>query len=147
LNVLCGGAAQNIQISDPSTLYWAATKEAQMDKKTVENWMQAYIRAWNSNEPGDIGSLFTGDALYHTGPFDEPWRGREAIVAGWLDRKDTPGSFNFRYQLLAAEDSLAVVRGWTRYLEPPREYSNIWLIRFDDQGFCSEFTEWWVKRK
>jgi len=25
LNVLCGSAAQNIQISDPSTLYWGAT--------------------------------------------------------------------------------------------------------------------------
>jgi hypothetical protein len=39
------------------------------------------------------------------------------------------------------------VRGWTKYFEPEREYSNIWVIRFDDEGRCTEFTEWWMRRK
>ena len=55
---------------------------------------------------------------------------------------------NFRYKILAVNDDLGVVRGWTIYKDdPPREYSNIWLIRLDDAGRCTEFTEWWVERR
>ena len=40
--------------------------------------------------------------------------------------------------------------GWTRYLEPAGslrdEYSNIFVCRFDADGQCSEFTEWWILR-
>ena len=118
-----------------------------LEKKTVENWVDGYLQAWNSNDPGQIGSLFTQDALYYTSPFNQPWSGREAIISQWLAGQDAPGSFRFRYQVLSAADNLGIVRGWTEYLEPPREYSNIWVIRFDDQGKCSEFTEWFMQRK
>jgi hypothetical protein len=30
---------------------------------------------------------------------------------------------------------------------PPREYSNIWLVRFDASGRCREFKEWYVARR
>jgi uncharacterized protein (TIGR02246 family) len=118
-----------------------------MDVQTVERWMEGYIRAWNSNDPGEIGDLFADDAAYYTGPFDEPWIGREVILQEWLNRKDEPGTFGFRYEVLAVSDHLGVVRGWTKYYKPDREYSNIWVIRFDGQGRCEEFTEWWVKRR
>ena len=117
-----------------------------MDKKTVEDWIEGYLGAWNGNEPEEIGRLFTADAAYYTGPFDEPWVGRESIVQEWLKRKDEPGTFGFRYDVLAASERLGVVRGWTKYFNPDREYSNIWVIKFDDQGRCEEFTEWWVRK-
>jgi hypothetical protein len=118
-----------------------------MDQKGVESWVEGYVRAWNTNDPGEIGQLFSAEAIYYTGPFDEPWQGREAIITNWLNRKDEAGKFDFRYQVLAVTADLGIVRGWTRYVEPVREYSNLWLIRFDDQGRCAEFTEWWVERK
>jgi uncharacterized protein (TIGR02246 family) len=109
--------------------------------------MEEYLKAWNSNDPKDIGQLFSDDAAYLTGPFDEPWTGREEIIRSWLERKDEPGSFRFRYQILAASDDTAVVRGWTEYFEPDREYSNIWVIKLNDQKQCTEFTEWWIRRR
>ena len=118
-----------------------------IDQKGVEAWVEAYIYAWKRNDPHIIGQLFAEDGVYYTGPFDEPWSGREAIVAGWLNRRDEPGTFNFRYQVLAVTDDLGVVRGWAEYIEPKREYSNLWVIRFDSQGRCTEFTEWWMERK
>jgi hypothetical protein len=118
-----------------------------MDKNHVETWLAGYQRAWNSNDPQEIGALFSAGAAYYTGPFDQPWVGREAIVSGWLERKDEPGSFNFRYQILCAGEDQGVVRGWTQYFNPDREYSNIWVIQFDEQGLCKEFTEWWMRRK
>jgi uncharacterized protein (TIGR02246 family) len=117
-----------------------------MDSTAVAAWVDQYIRAWNSNDPADIGRLFASDADYYTGPFDPPWQGRDAIVRNWLDRQDAPGSTTFRYEVLAATADTSLVRGWTRYHDPPREFSNIWLIRFDAHGHCREFTEWWMQR-
>lgn len=115
-----------------------------MNVEAVETWLEGYIKAWGSNNPQEIGALFADDALYYTAPFREPWRGREAIVAGWIDIHDEPDNYTFRHEVLATEDNLGVVRGWTTYLNPPAEYSNLWLIRFDDQGRATEFTEWWM---
>jgi uncharacterized protein (TIGR02246 family) len=118
-----------------------------MNQADIDAWVQGYIRAWNSNDPNEIGELFAEGGLYYTGPFNEPWRSREGIVSGWLERADQPGSFRFRYQVLAASGDTGVVRGWTEYLDPPREYSNIWVIRLDERGKCKEFAEWWMKKK
>jgi len=64
-----------------------------MDEHAVRDWTDRYVKAWGSNDPEDIGSLFTDDATYLTAPWREPWRGRDGIVEGWLDRKDAPGDW------------------------------------------------------
>lgn len=43
----------------------------------LADWVAAYERAWASNDPAEIGALFTDDALYFTTPFREPRRGRD----------------------------------------------------------------------
>jgi uncharacterized protein (TIGR02246 family) len=106
--------------------------------------MDAYRQAWNSNDPHDIGGLFAEDARYYTEPFSDPWRGRRAIVNNWLARKDEPGQNQFVWHLLAVTDDVAVVQGTTTYATPPSAYSNLWLIRLDETGRCTEFTEWWM---
>jgi uncharacterized protein (TIGR02246 family) len=110
----------------------------------VERWMQAYVSAWNSNDADAIGDLFTADATYRPAPYEEPWRGRDAIVAGWLDRRDEPGNWTFTWTQLSSDGDLAIVEGTTAYSEPKVTYSNLWLIRLDDEGRCREFVEWWM---
>jgi len=113
-----------------------------MERSTVESWLKGYITAWGSNDPEDIGRLFTDDARYYTAPHREPWRGRDGIVEGWLEHKDVDG-WRFRYEILAIADGLAFVRGWTEYADHP-DYNNLWVIRLAEDGRCSEFTEWWM---
>ena len=108
--------------------------------------MDAYRRAWESNDPADIGRLFAKKARYFHTPFAEVWEGREAIVEQWLARKDEPGTTTFRYEVIATKGDRGLVRGWTHYLETRNEYSNIWVIRFNARGRCREFTEWWVQQ-
>lgn len=111
----------------------------------VRRWVAMYERAWSSNEPGDIRAMFTDDARYLTGPDREPWSGVEAIVAGWLSRKDHPGDWTFRWEPLAADGDLAFVRGWTEYPKEGKRYANLWVIRFAGDGRAEEFTEWWME--
>jgi ketosteroid isomerase-like protein len=115
------------------------------DRESADAWVQRYIRAWESNDPDAIGSLFTDNAVYRPTPMSEGWRGRQAIVKGWLERKDDPGTWAFEYEVLAADGDLAVVRGVTRYDPPYPVYENLWLVRLDDRGRASEFIEYWME--
>ena len=114
---------------------------SQLDRVTT--WVDGYVRAWNSNDPGDIRSLFTGDAEYFTAPFRPPWRGADEIVAGWLERQDQPGEASFVWGPVALTDEVAVVTGTTTY--PDETFSNLWLIRLAPDGRCRQFTEWWME--
>ena len=116
-----------------------------MDEGAVRRWVDGYVRAWESNDPADIEALFTEYARYYTAPFREPWTGRQAIVEGWLDRKDEQGGWEFRFEVMAVAGRLGFVRGWTVY--PDARYSNLWVIDLDDDGRSREFTEWWMKER
>lgn len=111
-----------------------------------EAWLQAYLAAWDSNDRHEIAALFTEDAEYYTAPFRQPWRGRNKIVEGWLQRRDEPGDHSFRYEVIALDGDLGVVRGWTRYKDAEAtRFSNLWLIRLGSDGMASSFTEWWMQ--
>ena len=110
----------------------------------LADWLAGYERAWASNDPDEIRALFTPDALYYTAPFREPWRGRQEIVDGWLERKDEPGGWTFEWQPLVETPELAIVTGTTTYSGAEGTYSNLWVIRLNEDGRCSEFTEWWM---
>ena len=123
-----------------------------MDRTGFQRWLDAYVEAWKSYDEGSIGDLFTDDAEYSYHPWDEPVRGREAIVASWLDNADTPGVYDARYEpLLLAEDG-GVAAGRSLYYADSsrstleREYHNVFLVRFDEAGRCREFREWYMLR-
>ena len=67
-----------------------------LTKERVAAWLAAYARAWETYDPDTIGDLFTEDATYDYHPFEEPVRGRLAIVASWLENKDVPGTYEGR---------------------------------------------------
>ncbi len=122
-------------------------------RDAVAAWLEAYVRAWETYDADTIGALFSEDAAYYYGPYDEPVRGRGAIVATWLDegRRDPPGTYAARYEPVAVEGDVAVANGRSRYFEadgatPRTEYDNIFVIRFDAAGRCAEFREWYMER-
>jgi uncharacterized protein (TIGR02246 family) len=124
-----------------------------MNRETVQRWLDAYVRAWQTYDPAEIGALFTEDAVCHYDPFGEPVRGRDAIVASWLevDRRDPPGTYAGHYQPLAVDGDLAIANGRSRYFEadgttPKEEYDNIFLLRFAADGRCAEYREWYMRR-
>ena len=88
-----------------------------MDEAGVARWLADYVEAWRSYDPDAIGALFAEDALYRYHPWDEPTpshvRGRDAIVAGWLEHEDAPGSWAAEYRPSLAHDerAIAVPRG------------------------------------
>ena len=115
-----------------------------MTHEQVQAWLDAYVAAWRSYDADAIGELFSADAVYRYEPYDEPKRGREAIVADWLREPDAPGSWEAAYTPFAIEGDRAVATGETRYANG-RTFSNVYTVRFDGDGRCSELVEWYME--
>ena len=72
-----------------------------MTHEDVRTWLDAYVDAWRSYDPAAIADLFTEDATYAYHPWDEGEavvRGRDAIVADWLEEQDPPDSWEAQYR-------------------------------------------------
>lgn len=122
-----------------------------MQRADVDRWLADYVEAWRTYERERIAALFSADAEYRYHPYDEPLRGSDAIVSSWLAEGDAPGTWEAEYRAVAVDGESAVAVGWTTYaLEPggpvDRTYDNCFVLRFDADGRCREFTEWYVKR-
>ena len=103
--------------------------------------------------------LFTEDVVYRYHPADEPILGRAAVVASWLaetasgqsSARDAPGTYDAEYSPVAVDGDTVVATGTTRYREVPdgpdvRIYDNCFVMRFDSEGRCREFTDYYVRR-
>jgi len=120
-----------------------------LDRARFQEWLDRYVAAWKSYEPQAIADLFAEDAEYRHRPQDEPVRGRDAIVADWLEETDESGTYDGHYEPLAIDGADHVASGWTHDFDAEGTlidaYSNIYLCRFDDEGRCTDFTEWWTQ--
>jgi predicted ATPase len=65
-------------------------------------------------------------------------------AGGWIARTSRAKT-EFRWHPIAVTQDVAVVQGETVYRTPPQTYSNLWIIRLDAEGRCTEFTEWWIQ--
>lgn len=123
-----------------------------MDRAGFADWLQRYVDAWRLNDPVAIGDLFSSDVRYAYDPFDEAIVGRAAVVASWLDDPDAPGSWQAEYEPLAVDGDVFVAHGRSRYLTDDRrsidrEFANVFVCRFDGEGRCREFTEYYMRRR
>jgi ketosteroid isomerase-like protein len=130
-----------------------------MERADVERWLDSYVGAWKTYDPARIGALFSEDVEYRFHPYDLPVVGRDAVVEAWLgegehegaSERDEPGTYEAKYAPVAIEGDVAVATGSSTYLTEPggaveRIYDNCFVIRFDADGRCREFTEWYMRR-
>ena len=130
-----------------------------MDRTDAQAWLDRYVAAWLSYVADDIASLFTEDVLYRYHPYDDPIVGREAVVASWLGEansdgastRDAPGTYAAQYEPVAVDGEIVVATGTSSYrerLDGPivRVYHNCFVMRFDAEGRCQEFTEYYIRR-
>jgi SnoaL-like domain len=130
-----------------------------VDRAIAQAWLDKYVAAWLSYDANDIAALFTEDIAYRYHPYDDPIVSRESVVASWLcednadgaSTRDGPGTYQAHYEPVAVDDDVVVATGTSSYRERPggpiiRVYDNCFVMRFDTEGRCREFTEYYIKR-
>jgi hypothetical protein len=126
----------------------------------VDRWLADYVEAWMTYDRAKVEALFAEDISYRYHPADEPITGREAVVDSWLGEgdhadastRDESGTYDAGYRAVAVDGEVAVATGTSTYSDSPggavaRVYDNCFVMRFDSEGRCSEFTEWFVQRR
>ena len=63
-----------------------------MERAEVDRWLEAYVAAWSSYDPDQIGALFSEDVRYRYYPYDPAFEGREAVVRSWLGENEAEGA-------------------------------------------------------
>jgi hypothetical protein len=130
-----------------------------VDHASAQTWLDRYVEAWRSYDAAAIGDLFTEDVRYRYHPYDDPIVGRDVVVASWLgddpsgtaSSRDKPDTYDATYTPFAVDGDTVVATGSTTYRRTPggavrAVYDNCFLMRFDAEGRCAEFTELYVKR-
>lgn len=117
-----------------------------MDHDSVRAWLEAYVAAWRSNDRAEVEALFTDDAEYRFYPSDEPLVGGAAIADQWVSNPDDPSSWEAAYEPYVVTDDLVIAKGHSDYLLEGKVYDNLFVLRFDGNGRCASFTDWYVKR-
>jgi len=131
-----------------------------MLREDVDRWLKDYVAAWKSYDRGQIEALFAEDISYRYHPEDDAIEGRAAVVESWLGEgdhadastRDEPGTYDAAYRAVAVDGQVAVATGISSYRESPdgpvaRVYDNCFVMQFDSEGRCREFTEWFIQRK
>ena len=116
----------------------ADTSEVPISCKTINRAWRPYTVGDNSADGGKI---------------------EVAVVASWLGQsssggastRDAPGTYEAKYSPVAVDDDAVVATGTSRYREVPdgpivRTYENCFIMRFDGEGRCREFTEYYLRR-
>lgn len=126
-----------------------------MDRQGAQDWLRRYVAAWMSYDPDDVAELFSEDVAYRYHPYDEPIVGRAAVVASWVgddaSTRDTPGTYSAEYFPMAVDGDTVVATGSSEYRDNPegpvvRTYDNCFVMRFDRNGRCRDFTEYYIRR-
>jgi uncharacterized protein (TIGR02246 family) len=115
-----------------------------MTVEQVAEWIAAYERAWRTPGTETLAELFTEDATYLTGPYDEPDAGLPAICRMWETERQGPDeAFRMTSEVVAVDGALAVARIEVHYGDPLwQEWRDLWVLRFAADGRCAAFEEW-----
>jgi hypothetical protein len=121
-----------------------------VDRSQVAGWLRRYVESWKSYDRAQIGELFSEGAEYRYHPYDDPVRGRDAIVESWFEDPDPAATYDGSYEPVAVDGDTAAAVGHSTYLKEDgsieKVYDNCYVMRFDGDGRCREFTEFYMLR-
>lgn len=123
-----------------------------MSAADFDRWLVAYGRAWETGDPAAVAVLFATDAIYHETPFDPPLIGVGAIEAYWREGAgQAQRDVVFQYDIVAVSQDRGVSQWTASFVRVPSgirvHLDGMLAARFDADGRCMEFREWWHRRE
>jgi hypothetical protein len=115
-----------------------------VDREAVAHWVADYECAWRTPGTDRLGDLFAADVTYRPSPWATPVRGLPALTEFWEAERAGPDEvFTLSSAVVAVEGRTAVVRVAVDYASHRSgRWRDLWVVRFDERGLCTEFEEW-----
>lgn len=114
---------------------------------TVQEWIDAYRRAWNDKDADGAAHLFTQDSSYRDHPFGEPHLGQDGVRSYWQQVTSTQSDVNARLgaPIVTADGRRAAVEFWVTMLNGGAQatLTGILFLRFGADGRCEDLREAW----
>jgi limonene-1,2-epoxide hydrolase len=112
---------------------------------TIDDWIDAYARAWRERDPDAAAALFTEDAIYRSHTFREPHRGSDGIRAYWSSATADQAEVEVRMGRPITAGSRVAVEWWTTMREGDEDVTlpGCLLLRFASDGRCEDLREYW----
>jgi hypothetical protein len=112
---------------------------------TVQEWIEAYGRAWRERDPAAAARLFTDTAVYRSHPLREPHLGTDAIQEYWSRATRDQEDIELRFGTPIVADDRAAVEWWAQMRAGGEEITlpGILYLRFAPDGRCAELREAW----
>jgi hypothetical protein len=114
-------------------------------RMTVQEWLEAYRKAWEERDPDAAAALFTDGAPYREQPYDEPFIGPQGVRDYWARVTATQDAVHFEYGEPVVQGDRAAVEWWVTLVNSGAEITlaGEFMLRFDESGRCSELREYW----
>ncbi|MEP7193139.1 MAG: nuclear transport factor 2 family protein [Actinomycetota bacterium] len=115
-----------------------------MNRTEVERWVAGYERLWRTPGTELLAELFVPHASYLPSPWAQSLSGLEAIAQFWeAERKGPDEEFTMTSDVVTVDGATAVVRVVVKYGSAgSKEWRDLWVLEFAEDGRCSSFEEW-----
>jgi ketosteroid isomerase-like protein len=115
----------------------------------VQEWVDAYGRAWRERDPDLAASIFTEDAVYCSDLFEEPARGQDGVREYWSGVTATQSDIDLQLAVPIADGNKALVEFWTKMKNGGADVTlaGAMLVRFGGDGRAEELREYWFFRE
>lgn len=112
---------------------------------TLEDWIEAYRRAWEERDAEAAAALFTSDATYRSNIFEEPHQGRDGVRAYWESVTRTQTDVGVRMGRPFVDGDRVAVEFWTNMKVEGDDVTlpGCLLLDFDAEGRCRRLREYW----
>lgn len=111
----------------------------------IEEWLEAYRRAWEERDADAAAALFTEDAEYLDNIYEEPHRGPDGVRAYWSGVTASQGDVTVRMGRPFGDGERVAAEFWTNMTVEgaPVTLAGCLLLEFDETGLCRRLREYW----
>jgi ketosteroid isomerase-like protein len=112
---------------------------------TVQEWVDAYGRAWEEQDPAGAAALFTDDATYRSLIFEEPHVSPMGVAEYWTSVTAAQRDVTVRMGRPFLDGDRVAVEFWTtmQVEGEPVTLAGCLLLDFADDGRCRRLREYW----
>ena len=113
----------------------------------INEWIEAYGRAWEERDANAAAVLFADDAVYKDHPLGPPHLGSAGVHKYWSDVTATQSDVAVRFgsPVVSSDERRAAVEFWVNMASAGSDVTltGILMLRFEPGGRCEELREAW----